>query len=460
MEIKDIQKIIRNTATSRANFNTNYEKSLRYYMNKNDIVNRTNGESKINKEGKDDPLRSADNRISSNFHQLLVDQEAGYIATVAPSIDVGEKALNNKITNVLGDNFNSTLNRLVIDAANAGVAWLHYWIDDSNNFRYGIIPPNQITAIYSTSLDTKLLGLLRVYEKLDEDSGKYFKVYEYWNDKEARFYRNPINDPNTLEPYNNISSYDLTAGYETGISNTFKHNFGRIPFIAFPKNRYKQPDLLKYKGLIDAYDDIYNGFLNDLDDIQEVVLVLTNYGGTNLKEFMHALKVDKAVKFNSNGSGDKSGVDKLQIDIPTEARKAMLDITRDNIFLHGQGVDPAKFDSTNASGAAIKMLYSHLELKASITESQFRTALSELTRAIMNYLGISDANSRYISQNWERTRIEDDLTKAQVLSQVANWSSKEAIAKANPIVDDWQQELKYQKQDTLNNDPYSVDNDE
>ena len=32
----------------------------------------------------------------------------------------------------------------------------------------------------------------------------------------------------------------------------------------------QKPDLFKYKGLIDAYDHIYNGFLNDVSDVQQV----------------------------------------------------------------------------------------------------------------------------------------------------------------------------------------------
>ena len=42
-------------------------------------------------------------------------------------------------------------------------------------------------------------------------------------------------------------------------------------------------------------------------------------------------------------------------------------------------------------------------------------------------------------------------------STVANYSSKEAVAKANPIVDDWQQELKDLAKDRQENDPYAED---
>ncbi|MEN2515935.1 phage portal protein [Lactobacillus johnsonii] len=457
MELEALKKLIQNTSSSRDNLINNYKKSVDYYENKTDITTRNDGKPKLNKEGKKDPLRSADNRIPSNFYQLLVDQEAGYVASVFPDIDVGKDSDNKKIIDVLGDDRALTLNALLVDSSNAGRGWLHYWIDEDNNFRYGIIQPDQITPVYATTLDNKLLGVLRSYKQLDPDSGKYFTVHEYWTDKEAQFFKTSTTNSEIIEPYNIITSYDLSAGYETGQSNTLKHNFGRVPFIEFPKNKYRLPELNKYKGLIDAYDDIYNGFINDLDDVQTVILVLTNYGGASLKDFMNDLKKYKSIKINNAGNGDKSGVDKLQIDIPVEARDDALKITRDNIFLFGQGIDPANFESSNASGVAIKMLYSHLELKAAKTQTYFEHAINELVRAIMRYLNFSDADKRHISQHWTRTKVEDSLTKAQIVSTVANYSSKEAVAKANPIVDDWQQELKDLAKDRQENDPYAED---
>lgn len=455
--MKALKKLIQNTSLSRDNLINNYKKSVDYYENKTDITTRNNGQPKLNKEGKKDPLRSADNRIPSNFYQLLVDQEAGYVASVFPDIDVGKDADNQKILDVLGDDRALILNGLLVDSSNAGRAWLHYWLDEDGNFRYGIIQPDQITPIYSTTLDNKLLGVLRSYKQLDPEVGKYFTVHEYWTDKEAQFFKTSTTNSEIIEPYNIITSYDLSAGYETGQSNTLKHNFGRVPFIEFPKNKYRLPELNKYKGLIDAYDDIYNGFINDLDDVQTVILVLTNYGGASLKQFMNDLKEYKSIKINNAGNGDKSGVDKLQIDIPVEARDDALKITRDNIFLFGQGIDPANFESSNASGVAIKMLYSHLELKAAKTQTYFEHAINQLVRAIMRYLKFSDADKRHISQHWTRTKVEDSLTKAQIVSTVANYSSKEAVAKANPIVDDWQQELKDLAKDRQENDPYAED---
>lgn len=98
MELKALKDLIKNTESQRNAFNQRYHTSVKYYKNENDITIRTRGESKIKEDGgKKDPLRRADNRISNSLHQLLVDQEAGYIATVPPKIDVGNEKDNQLI---------------------------------------------------------------------------------------------------------------------------------------------------------------------------------------------------------------------------------------------------------------------------------------------------------------------------------------------------------------------------
>ncbi|NLR08677.1 MULTISPECIES: phage portal protein [Lactobacillaceae] len=457
MEIKTMKKLLKNTDGRRTKFANQFDKSLKYYFNKNDITNRNNGESKLNEAGKDEPLRRADNRVSSNFHQLLVDQEAGYVATVPPTIDVEDEALNDKIKDALGDNFNLRLNQMVVDASNAGVAWLHYWVDDSGQFRYGIVPPDQLVPIYSSDLDRKLLALRRSYKQLNPETGKFFRVHEYWTDKDVTVFKSEMSDYSDLALYNDrFTLYDVTSGNETGTGAVLEHQLDRIPFIAFPKNKYQRPELLKYKGLIDVYDTVYNGFVNDIDDIQQVILVLTNYGGEDLASFMKALKEDHAIKMDSVGTGDKSGVDKLTIDIPVEARNALLEVTKSDLFVEAQGINPVDFKEIgNASGTAIRALYGHLELKASITESYFRDALTELVRAILRWLKVPDADGRKINQTWTRTAIQNDLEQAQIVAQLAQYSSDEAIAKSNPIVDDPQQELQDRQDDIVKRDGYA-----
>lgn len=451
METKTMIELLRNTDARRLEFRRRFERSLHYYRNENDITLRNAGESKVKPDGKDDLLRHADNRVSSNYHQLLVDQEAGYLATTSPAIDVENTALNDALKNTLGDNFNLRLEQLVVDASNAGMAWLHYWIDDDHQFRYGVVPPDQVTPIYSNDLDRKLLAVRRTYQQLNPIDGKSYYIHEYWTDQDVTAFKSSVHDYVDLQPIDDrFSITDVATGETIGTSSVYQHGFGRVPFIGFSKNKMQRPDLFKYKGLIDVYDNVFNGFVNDINDVQQVILVLTNYGGTDLDELMQTLKKDKAIKMDSIGPGDKSGVDKLTIDIPVEARDNVLRRTDSKIFVDGQGINPVDFKAIgNASGTAIRALYGHLELKASITEAYFRDALNELVRAVMNWLGVADANSRPISQTWTRTAIQNSLEQAQVVAQVAPYSSSEALAKANPIITDWQQELDDRQEEIL-----------
>ena len=57
-------------------------------------------------------------------------------------------------------------------------------------------------------------------------------------------------------------------------------------------------DLRNIKPLIDVYDKVYSGFINDLDDIQELIFVLTGYGGTDLNGFLNDLKKYKVIKLD------------------------------------------------------------------------------------------------------------------------------------------------------------------
>ncbi|WP_285118589.1 phage portal protein, partial [Lactococcus petauri] len=173
--------------------------------------------------------------------------------------------------------------------------------------------------------------------------GEPYTFVEFWTKEEASFFKFKSTYDEMIVN-NCIRTFDKTALIDGDNVNVLKHGFDGIPFIRFPNNQLHTSDLDKYKGLIDVYDKVYNGFVNDVEDVQEVILVLTNYGGADLNQFMEELNKYKAIKRDSYGDGDKSGVDTLTIDIPVEARNILLDKTLDSIFVQGQGVNPTKLE--------------------------------------------------------------------------------------------------------------------
>lgn len=453
MEIEIVKKIIKENILKFAPKIEEIAKAEKYYANENDILTRKNPvEEKLNEKESDNPLRNADNRISHPWHELLVNQKAAYTMTEPPTFDVGNKDLNDEITKLLGDRYQKTAKDLCIKASNAGIAWVHVWRDEAykNFFRYAIVDSKQIIPIYSKKLDSELVGVLRVYEDYSDD-GEVIVVYEYWNDNEVlSFYKKKNSadkEKDDLMTYDIFDIVDVGTNESEGKTNQYKHGWDKIPFIPFRNNPSELSDLKKYKKLIDVYDKVYGGFVNDIDDIQEIIFVLTNYGGEDKKEFLDDLAQYKMVKVDDDGQGAKGGVETLAVDIPIEARDMILQITREAIFTHGQGVDPQKNIGQNNSGAALKYMYSLLELKASMLTTEFRLGFADLVRFILMYSN-SDPDVK-INQTWQRTSINNDLEIAEIISKLATETSKENIAKSNPLVDDWENELKLQKQEFL-----------
>lgn len=414
------------------------EVALRYYLGDNDIMYRKP------KDKCDEPLRNADNRIAFNFHSLLVDQKASYMFTAPPLFDTKDDTLNEIVAATLGDGYAKKCKDLCVDASNAGVGWLHYWIDEKKGFCYGVIPSMQVRPVYSLRLEKELEAVLRTYRMVD-DNGDEWQIYEIWNDKECQAYRKRAE---MFQPFDMFSYVNLDGMAEP--TNTFRHDFGAVPFIPFPNNNVCTGDLDKIKNLIDSYDKTYSGFVDDLEDIQQVVFVLTNYGGADLKQFLSDLKYYKTIQVESAGSDDKSGVSTLTIDIPVEARDKLLDITRKAIFDMGQGIDPQQQGFDNTSGEAMKFLYSLLELKAGLMGTEFRAGFGELVRAIGRYYG---KEPEQIVQTWTRTSIRNDAELVDMCQKSVGVISTKTILKNHPFVEnaeDEEKELAAEKEKAAN----------
>lgn len=428
MDIEVIKKLIKKHTSQHSDIVVKSIVAERYYRNKNDILTY-----KKDTDESENPLRNADNRISSNFHGLLVNQKSAYMFTAPPLFDIGSPESNKKITDILGDRYAKTCLELCVNASNTGIAWIHYWINDEGNFDYGVIDSKQIIPIWSSNLNKKLLGVLRVYTDTD-DEGNTYDVYEYWSETECQAFRKKSNDTidSGLESYYMFNSFIVDTN-SSQVSNEYKHDFGRVPFIPFSNNNIMTSDLDNVKPLIDVYDKVFSGFVNDLEDIQEIIFILTNYDGENLGEFLSQLKKYKTIKVENNGDADKSGLDTLSIDIPVEARKELLTITRKAIFEQGQGVDPQQQDFGTASGVALKFLYSLLELKAGLTETEFKLGFGEFIRAICMYLNI-ECNS--ILQTWTRTAVTNDTDLSNICQSSVGVISNKTILKNHPFVED------------------------
>ena len=434
MDIEVIKKLIRKYQVGHSTFVTQIAKARAYYRNETDIMFPP---LKEEREKKEKPLRNADNRIPFNFHGLLVNQKASYMFTAPPLFALGEKKANKALVKFLGDKDPKVCKDLCIEASNCTVGWLHVWCDKKSTWKYAIVPAEQVIPVWSDSLEKELLGVFRSYQNIDDDTGDAYIIYEYWNETECAAYRLKAGDElDQLLPYQMFLVDPMLCEY----ADTYRHGVGEVPFFPFFNNNIDTDDLKNIKPLIDVYCKVFSGFVNDLEDIQEVIFVLTNYGGADLGQFLRDLKDYKAIQIESEGDGDHSGVSTLTIELPVEAREKLLEITRKCIFEQGMGVDPDPQNFGNSSGVALKFLYALLEQKAGLQETEFRLGFGQFIRCVCRLNGISIKDDTIV-QTWTRTSVQNDQELSQIATQSKGIVSDETIVAHHPWVDDPEKEM-------------------
>ena len=439
MDIEVVKKLIKKYAAGHSNFVLNADEAERYYKNETDVLRDPSREEKQKKENEGKtPLRNADNRIPFNFHGLLVDQKAAYMFTAPPMFDLGSKSANKALQKFLGDKYPKVCKDLCVEASNASVGWIHVWKREDGKYNYAVVPANQIIPIWDKSLEKKLLAVFRKYSDIDENSGNSYEIYEYWTENECWTYRKEAGDQiDNLLPY---GMFVIDADKKE-LSDHYEHGIGEVPFFSFSNNNIGTNDLKNIKPLIDVYCKVFSGFVNDLEDIQEIIFVLTNYGGENLNEFLDDMKYYKAIKLENEGEGDKSGVSTLTIEIPVEAREKLLAITRKCIFEQGKGIDPDPQNFGNSSGVALSFLYSLLELKSGLQETEFRPSFGRFIRCVCRLLNISIKDDT-ITQTWTRTSVRNDQELASIAQISQGVISDESVMKNHP----WVENLELEKQ--------------
>lgn len=433
MKLEVMKKLINKYEPGHSEFIIKAEIAERYYWNETDILF---GQREKDKDDK--PLRNANNRIPRNFHGLIVNQKAAYMFTAPPIFDIGNKQGNDIVMETLGDEYRKNCMELCINASNDRVGWIHYW-ENENGFEWAVVDSKQIIPVFDKSLKRRLMGVFRVYGDTDEDTGDNYTIYEYWTETECQAFRRRTFD--TVD--GGLLHFDMFTDPESGeMVSEYKHDFGEVPFIPFYNNNIHTDDLKNIKPLIDVYDKVFSGFINDLEDVQELIFVLSGYGGTELNGFLQDLKKYKAIKLDDDA--EHPGVSTLNIEIPIEARNSVLEATRKAIFEQGQGFDPQPESFGNQSGEALKFMYSLLEMKAGLTETEFQLGFARLVRAICRFHGLE---CKKIIQTWTRTCIKNDTETAQICRDSVGIISKKTILKNHPFVEDADTELKQLKKE-------------
>lgn len=294
----------------------------RYYRGEHDSLQKDFRRSPISetKENGEEELRMFFNPNRSNhhcvhpFHHTLVAQKTAYLVGREPTISVrnGDRAFEEMLTELADEHFNGVLQSWLTGAANKGVEYLHVYYDGEGNFRYCIVPAEEIIAIYDEEYQQELREVIRYYDikVLDEGREKTKRRVEWWTAEDVTYFTE--NGDGEFLQEKSCGHWAVTALLDGEETETEQHGWGRVPFIPLRNNEKELTDLQLVKGLIDAYDLVSSEGTNNLLDLVDLYWVIQGYGGETASAVAKKLQINKAVQI-SDSSGN---VEAKQVQLP------------------------------------------------------------------------------------------------------------------------------------------------
>lgn len=452
----------------------------RYFRDQNDILKKdlksytvfdqkTGNKKKIINENK------SDEHLPHGFYWKQVNQKKSYICgkpiTITYNIPVdgnkdektksAEKKITNMVWNTLGPKFEKLLKNRVKEASNKGRAWLH------PNYRDGKLvfekyPSEECIPIYDNESQTYLTGFIHFYkiQDLTVDSVEVRTYVEYWDEKEVRYFiETKINDTTVyLEDVTRERPmcHWYREVYDNALNNLKrieKHSWGRVPFIEIENNEEKMTDLEPIKPLIDAYDLINSNYVNTVEDLKEIIWLINGYGAEDLLALIENLRINGVARTN-----DTAGkIDAKLLDIPYEARQALLKGLKELIYEFGRAVDTSNKDLIGQapSGVSLEFLYTDLDMKADDMIGGLTSALYEVLWYVLEDLKMQGKIPKEINEfdfkiEFNKSRIFNETEKINTLNNDTILSLKSKLEK-HPYCDDVDVELQRIKEEKEEN---------
>ena len=210
----------------------------------------------------------------------------------------------------------------------------------------------------------------------------------------------------------------VTRSEVDGVTIYDGENYPTFPIVPLWGNPHKQSEILGIRTEIDAYDLIKSGFANDLDDASQIYWTIQNAGGmddVDLKKFLDRMKTVKAAVVEDEGARAESHT----IDVPYNAREALLDRLRKDLYDDYMALDTKEIASGAVTATQIRAAYEPLGNKV----DQYEYCVKEFLQGILDVLGIED------NPTFTRSYLVNTQEEISTLLQAAQYLDDEYVTR-------------------------------
>ena len=359
---------------------------------------------------------SANYKLKTLFFRRLVSQQVQYV------LGNGMTLKNMKNKKKLGVNFDFMLQTAAKRAMASGRAFGFWNLDHMEVFGFADTPKDAgFCPLYSEKTAELEAGVRYWFKNVGDDV--IFRATLYEADGYTEYSQKNNDEVEILEPKRAYKRTELKDG--TGnIEAVMDENYSKLPIVPLYANDSQESELVGIRECIDCYDYIKSGLANDIDDTAGFYWVIKNTGGmddTDLAMFLQRMKTTKAAMVD----GDQGvSAEAHTLDVPHEARSAMLELLRKDIYEDFQSLDVNTLSASAKTTQEIQAAYQSQDNKC----ADFEYYIIDFCQKILQLAGIDD-NPSFV---WNR--VVNQLEQTQMILQAAQYLTEDMIIKKLPFL--------------------------
>lgn len=343
-------------------------------------------------------------KLRSNFFYRFITQENQYL--LGNGITWGDDATKEK----LDPKFEYTLRKMGKNALTAGVCYGFYDYDTLKMFK-----ATEYRPIIDETDGSHKAGIY--WWQMSADKPLRAVLYELDGYTEYMWVKGigstvkPKTSYKTTEIGDAVDEAQGTMVYDG-------ENYPGFPIVPLYGNPEHQSELEGLREQIDCYDLIKSGFANNVDEAGFIYWAIQNAGGMDeqdIAEFVQKMRTLHAANMDDDGAKAEAH----SVEVPTEAREALLTRLSSDLYRDFMGLDTKEIASGAATATEIKAAYEPLDQKTDDYEAQVKEFLID----ILSLAGIDDAPT------FTRRKIVNTAEEVGTVLQAAEYLDDEYVTR-------------------------------